>query len=91
MQTTMAILTVLLHRLGRNESAATIGGCARSPFTTAAIPELDAAIINLRNVLGDQAYKSLDRKGETMSTADMVAYACDQIDQARRDLNAVSE
>jgi hypothetical protein len=40
---------------------------------------------------GDQTYESLARKGETMTTAAMVAYAFDQIDQARTDLNPVSE
>jgi hypothetical protein len=30
-------------------------------------------------------------KGEAMSTAAMVSYACDQIDQARTELNAVSK
>jgi hypothetical protein len=40
---------------------------------------------------GDQTYESLARKGETMTNAEMVAYAYDQIDQARTELNAVSE
>jgi hypothetical protein len=31
------------------------------------------------------------RKGETMTTAAVVTYAYDQIDQARAELNAVSE
>ena len=39
---------------------------------------------------GDQTYESLAHKGEAMSTAEMVTYAYDQIDQARTDLNAVS-
>jgi hypothetical protein len=30
-------------------------------------------------------------EGETMTTAEMVAYAFDQIDQARAELNAVSK
>jgi len=48
-------------------------------------------IAHLRDVLGDQTYESLTRKGETMTTAAMVAYAYDQIEQARTDLNAVSK
>jgi hypothetical protein len=40
---------------------------------------------------GDQAYESLARTGETMTTAEMVTYAYDQIDQARAELNAVSK
>ena len=34
---------------------------------------------------------ALARKGETMTTAEMVAYAYDQIDQARTELKAVSK
>jgi hypothetical protein len=43
------------------------------------------------DVLGDQTYESLARKGETMTTAAMATYAYDQIDQAQAELNAVSE
>ena len=77
-------------RLGRYESAATIAGFAFSPLATAAAPEITTAIAHLRGVLGDQTYESLVRKGKTMTTADLVAYAYDQIDQARAELNAVS-
>jgi hypothetical protein len=42
-------------------------------------------------VLGDPAYESLARKGEKMTTAAIVTYAYDQIDQARAELNAVSK
>ena len=55
------------------------------------IPEFNTAIAHLRDVLGDQTYESLARKGETMTTAAMVTYAYDQIDQARAELNAVSK
>ena len=57
----------------------------------AALPEITTAIAHLRDVLGDQTYESLARKGETMTTAAMATYAYDQIDQARAELNAVSE
>jgi hypothetical protein len=46
---------------------------------------------HLRDVLGDQNYESLARKGETMTAKAMVRYAYDQIDQARAILNAVSK
>ena len=55
------------------------------------MPEITTAIAHLRDVLGDQTYESLARKGETTTTAAMVTYAFDQIDQARAELNAVSE
>ena len=50
------------------------------------IPELSTVITHLRDVLGDQTYESLARKGETMTTAAMATYAYDQIDQARTEL-----
>jgi tetratricopeptide (TPR) repeat protein len=88
----LAVLAVLLDRLGRYEPAATIAGLATvHPVSAAASPELGTAITHLREVLGDQTYESLARKGETMTTAEMVPYAYDQIDQARADLNAVSK
>jgi hypothetical protein len=88
----LATLAVILDRLGRLEPAATIGGFAAvNPMTAAAFPELGTAITHLREVLGDQTYESLARKGETMTTAEMVTYAYDQIDQARTELEAVSK
>ena len=57
-----------LDRLGRYEPATTIAGFAFDPA-------------HLRDVLGDQTYESLTREGKSMTTAEMVAYACDQIDQ----------
>jgi predicted ATPase len=89
-RTPLAVLAAFLDRLGRYEAAATIAGFATSSLT-AAIPELGTAITHLREVLGDQTYKSLARKGATMNTAAMATYAYDQIDQARAELNAVSK
>ena len=87
----MAWLAVFLDRLGRSEAAAILAGFAFSPLIAASYPELETAIAHLRTALGDQDYESLARKGETMTTAAMVTYAYDQIDQARAELNAVSE
>ena len=36
------------------------------------VPRINTAIAHLRDVLGDQTYESLARKGETMTTAAMV-------------------
>ena len=63
---------------------------AQSPRRTAAVPEITTAIAHLRDVLGDQTYESLARKGETMTTAAMATYAYDQIDQARAELERPS-
>jgi predicted ATPase len=82
----LATLAVFLHGLGRLEPAATIAGFALSPFTASIFPQLSTAIAHLREVLGDQTYGSLARKGETMTTAAMATYAYGQIDQARTEL-----
>jgi predicted ATPase len=86
MRSHLAILAALWDRLGRYEPAATIAGFAFSPLTVATIPQISSVIAHLRDVLGDQTYESLARKGETMTTAAMVTYAYDQIDQARVEL-----
>ena len=87
----LAALAACLDRLGRHEAAATIAGFAFNPITAAWIAELTTAIAHLREILGDQTYQSLAHDGETMTTAEIVAYAYDQIDQARTELNAASK
>jgi hypothetical protein len=86
MRVPLAVLAVLFDRLGRYEPAATIAGFALNHFAAAAVPEISTAITHLREVLGEATYESLARKGETMTTAAMVTYAYDQIDQARTEL-----
>jgi predicted ATPase/class 3 adenylate cyclase len=87
----LAVLATLFDRLGRYDPAATIAGFAFSPMTATSLPEISTAITHLRDVLGDQTYESLARKGAAMTTAAMATYAYDQIDQARAELHAVSE
>jgi hypothetical protein len=87
----LALLATFLDRLGRYEPAATITGFAISAHTAAAVPEINSTIAHLHEVLGEGTYESRARKGETMTTAAIVAYAYDQIDQARAELNAVSK
>jgi hypothetical protein len=82
----LATLAALLHRLGRHEPAATIAGYAFSPFTKGWIPEFGTAIGNLREILGDEKYKLLTRKGAAMSVSTMATYVYDQIGQARKEL-----
>ena len=55
------------------------------------MPEINAAIAHVRQILGDASYESLVRKGEGMATGAALAYAYDQIDHARATLDAVSE
>jgi len=82
----LAVLAVLFDRLGRYEPAATVAGFALSPFSAQGVPEITTAITHLRDVLGEATYETLARKGETMTTAAMVTYAYDQIDQVRTEL-----
>jgi len=87
----LAVLAALFNRLGRYEPAATIAGFALTPLTASAVPEITTAITHLREVFGEATYQSLARKGETMTTTAIAAYAYDQIDQARAELKAVSK
>jgi tetratricopeptide (TPR) repeat protein len=85
----LAVLAAVLDRLRRYEPAATIAGFAATSLTAVGYPEINIVIAHLRDVLGDQTYESLAREGEAMTTAEMVAYAYDQIDQARAGLTGV--
>lgn len=87
----LAMLSAFLDRLGRFEAAATIAGYSCDPVSLASVPELSTAIAHLREMLGDQPYELFARTGEAMTTAAIVAYAYDQIDQARAELEAVSK
>lgn len=82
----LALLAASLDRFGRYEAAATIGGFAALNPAASGLSEFGTAIAHLRDVLGDNAYESLARKGEAISTAAIVTYAYDQIDQARTEL-----
>jgi hypothetical protein len=86
----LAAFASYLDRLGRYEPAAVIAGFAINSLTPL-FTEIDNTITHLREVLGEATYESLARQGETMTTAAMVAYAYDQIDQARAELEAVSK
>jgi hypothetical protein len=87
----LANLAVILDGLGRWEPAAIVASAALSPVTAAAFPEINAVIAHLRDELSDESYESLARKGEGMTTAAIVTYAYDQIDQARTALVDVSK
>jgi predicted ATPase len=82
----LAVLATLLHRLGRSEQAATISGFAFNPLTAGAFAELNTTVADLHEVLGEQPYESLARKGAAMTAAAMVTYAYDQIDKIRAEL-----
>jgi hypothetical protein len=82
----LAMLSGFLARMGRLEAAATIAGYSYDAVSIASVPEVAATIGHLREALGDQGYESFARNGEAMSTAEIVAYAYDQIDLVRTEL-----
>ena len=85
----LGVLAALLARLGLTESASIIAGFAFGALTKGWIPELGKAVKHLREVLGDQTYESLARKGASMTPAAIAMYAYDRIDQARAELAAI--
>jgi predicted ATPase len=89
----LMFLSAFFDRLGRYEPAATIAGFAvTSPLAGLAyMADFGTATAHLRTALGAAAYESLAGKGAAMTTAEMVAYAYAQIEQARAELNAVSK
>ena len=90
MRVPLAVLAGILDRLGRLEPAATVAGYAFSPITKGWIPEINAVIAHLRDVLGEPTVESLARDGESMTPAAIATFAFDQIDQARAELEATA-
>jgi class 3 adenylate cyclase len=85
------MVEAILVRLKRHEPAATISRVASTRFTRIAYPEIESAINQLREALGDEAYESLARTGENMTNAGMATYALEQIDQARAEQLSADE
>jgi hypothetical protein len=83
----LAPLITLFDRLGHPVAAATVSGFADTPFNRSAYTEINAATTHLRETLGYEVYESLSRTGEQMTTAEMVAYAFEQIELAREELS----
>ncbi len=85
----LSLIAVVLDRFDRHEQAALIMGFADRPNTRVTFPEIDSSVAHLREVLGDNAYESLTRKGSAMTVAAVVTYALDQIGQLRVELERV--
>jgi hypothetical protein len=82
----LALMAVLLDRFGRYEQAATVMGFSYRANTRMTFPEVDSAVAHLRETLGDSTYESLARIGAAMTTPAAVAYALEQIGEARTEL-----
>jgi predicted ATPase len=90
--TPLATLAILLRRLGRVQEAATIiGFAAQDPISVAVYPDLHDLIGELREVVGEETYEALARKGDAMTTMEIVNFGYQQIDRARADLVAASK
>lgn len=82
----LAELAAFFDRLGRHQAAANVAGFPFNPLTAAWIPEVTAAVAHLREVLGDQTYEAHAQRGAALTTTEMAAYAYDQIDHVRAEL-----
>ena len=60
-------------------------------MTEVTVNKISSAIAHLRDVLGDQVYESLAREGKSLTTAAIAAYAYEQIDQARAQLDLLED
>jgi len=47
------------------------------------LPEIETAIVHLREVLGDETYSALAGRGRSMTSTAVAKYALEQIDRAR--------
>jgi predicted ATPase len=81
----LAVLATYFDRLEHYEPAATIAGFAVN-LLTPLFTEIEATETHLRVVLGDETYNSLAQSGAAMTTSAMAAYAYNEIDQVRAEL-----
>jgi hypothetical protein len=86
MSSPLGVLAVYFSELGRHAEAATIVGFAATTFAFTAFPGIDSLIAQLRVVLGAEAYETFARSGAAMTPAAMTAYAFEQIDLARAEI-----
>ncbi|WP_231744659.1 adenylate/guanylate cyclase domain-containing protein [Mycobacterium sp. GA-1199] len=88
--TPLAILASLFGRLERYEPAAVISGFAGNPLALSVIPEFEAVTDSLRDALGEGTYEALADTGKALTTAEIAAYAYDQIARLRAELDQSS-
>jgi predicted ATPase len=88
MRAALGIFMKFLDRRGYHEPAAVVAGFASvAPTAARSLPEFDAAVEHLREVLGEQTFAALARRGADMTMAGAVEYAHDQMDRVRHDLD----
>jgi tetratricopeptide (TPR) repeat protein len=79
----LGILVGVLADFECHEQAATVAGFAASALTATALPEFGATVSRLRQILGADAYQSHAGRGESMTTSAIAAYALDQVEYVR--------
>lgn len=89
MATALGIAAIVFDSMGRYEPAAVAAGFGFIPLNAAAMPELETTISHLRDVLGNSAYESLARRGKTMTLSEIAAFANENIDHVRAELDAL--
>ncbi|MFI5506503.1 ATP-binding protein [Mycobacterium sp. NPDC051804] len=86
LHTPLGQLASFFDRLGHFEPAATIMGFADDYYLRMTYPRFETTVAHLREALGDHVYELFAHEGESMSNAEMAAYALDQIEQTRAQL-----
>lgn len=88
LRTILTIFVVVLVRHERMTAAAVIGGFTMTPFTTVTFPESELTMAYLRDVLGEQKFGALTRRGADMAPVAMVEYAEREIADLRSELTS---
>jgi hypothetical protein len=80
----LGLLVAYLDRVGRLEQAAVIAAALSATYIQHSLTHFEQAEEHLKAVLDEQTYDAFTRTGQAMGTAEVVAYALDQIDQDRQ-------
>jgi predicted ATPase len=87
MRAALGILMTFLDRRDDYEPASVVAGFASvSPTSAPSVAEFQTVIAHLRDVLGEQTYVTLAQEGAEMTMVGAAAYAYDEIDRVRSEL-----
>ena len=83
----LGLFVTFLRRRGDHEPASVLSGFANvSPTSAPRVQEFAVVIAQLREALGDQTYAMRAQEGAAMTMATAVAFAFDEMDRVRREL-----
>lgn len=86
MTSPLVIMAELFSRLGYHECAARLCGFSTNPWTLGVNPQLQVAVERLTGALGAERFEALAAAGRATSPGAMAAYALEQLDLARAEL-----